>query len=166
MPTFEELTRKLIRVVCCETADVDQNEGPPPSLTTAPRVAITAAEQPEQQLQQESTADTSADFTQEVQSEPVEEDWDDEEPEPSPFKADDFVVKQDEYSKYNYDNSAYKSFDDVQKAFEALSRDYKMNDTVDWDSVWGNRAYERSIRNWDPEQEFNTTSTRAQAAAR
>ncbi|KAK4520548.1 uncharacterized protein ATC70_006425 [Mucor velutinosus] len=170
MPT--SFVQKLRYAVCCGSADVDQNEGPPPSPpATAPQAANTAAamEQPPQQIvpqSVQSTAEASAGFTGEEQPEPIEENWDDEEPEPSPYKPEDFVVEKDQYATYKYDQSPYKTFDDVQKSFDAESQSYRKPDTVDLDTLWGSREYERSIRSWNPEQEFNPAQIRAQTKAR
>ncbi|GAN07641.1 hypothetical protein MAM1_0170d07143 [Mucor ambiguus] len=157
-------------MVCCRPADVDQNEGPPPPSTTATQAATIAADTEHSQQQiiphpAQFTVEASTGFAEE-QLEPIEEDWGDEEPEPSPYKPEDFVVEEDEYDKYEYDPSPFKEFDDVQKAFEDESRIYEKPNTVDVNTIWGNREYERSIRNWDIDQMFNATPTRAQVATR
>ncbi|CAO3612930.1 unnamed protein product [Mucor fragilis] len=169
MPT--SLARQLRQIICCRSADVDQNEGPPPPpSTTTPQAATTTAatEQLQQKITRQPTqsaVEANTEITEE-QPEPIEEDWADEEPEPSPYKPDDFVVEKDEYSKYPYDKSPYKSFDDVQREFDAECQAYnKKSGTVDWSTIWGNREYERSIRNWNPDQEFNITPNRPQTAA-
>ncbi|OAD02284.1 hypothetical protein MUCCIDRAFT_82671 [Mucor lusitanicus CBS 277.49] len=165
MPT--SFTQKIRKLLCCEPADVDQNEGPPPPPSTvAPQAAITAAAT--DQSQQQPAAETSAEYDGEEQPAPIEEDWGDEEPEPSPYKPEDFVVEEGEYSRYKYDPSPFKGFDDVQKAFEKESQAYDKNKPapVDINTIWENREYERPIRNWNMEQEFNATPSRAQAAAR
>ncbi|KAL9540164.1 hypothetical protein MBANPS3_009831 [Mucor bainieri] len=151
-------TQKLRQILCCEPTEVDQNEGPPPSTAT-PQAATS-----EQQQQTARQPTEPAEFPVLEQPEPIEEDWGDEETEPAPYKPEDFIVEESEYGNY----TPFPKPEDVHKAFEDQCRAYERPNKVDLNTIWQNREYERSLRNWNPDQqqEVNPSPSRAQATAR